>query len=131
MRLALCEVDIVPAQRHHLGGAQAVPVGNQQLGSPFTTAGFRKMVARLGVVAKFKFPVHPHMHGGVAVAVPVVPGRLHEPLDLGLREIFAGPQLDIGTTAGWVNCPIYGRWRHQLQGRFCHDNLLPQCASVP
>ena len=30
-------------------------------GSPFTTAGFRKMVARLGVAAKFKFPVHPHM----------------------------------------------------------------------
>jgi type 1 fimbriae regulatory protein FimB/type 1 fimbriae regulatory protein FimE len=30
-------------------------------GTPFTTAGFLKMVARLGVVAKFKFPVHPHM----------------------------------------------------------------------
>jgi len=30
-------------------------------GAPFTTAGFRKMVARLGVAAKFKFPVHPHM----------------------------------------------------------------------
>ncbi len=29
--------------------------------SPFSTAGFRKMVARLGVVAKFDFPVHPHM----------------------------------------------------------------------
>jgi site-specific recombinase XerD len=32
-----------------------------ELGSPFTTAGFRKMVARLGVAAKFKFAVHPHM----------------------------------------------------------------------
>jgi type 1 fimbriae regulatory protein FimB/type 1 fimbriae regulatory protein FimE len=30
-------------------------------GSPFTTAGFRKMVARLGVAAGFDFPVHPHM----------------------------------------------------------------------
>jgi type 1 fimbriae regulatory protein FimB/type 1 fimbriae regulatory protein FimE len=30
-------------------------------GSPFTTAGFRKMVARLGVAARFDFPVHPHM----------------------------------------------------------------------
>ena len=29
--------------------------------SPFTTAGFRKMVARLGVAAKFDVPVHPHM----------------------------------------------------------------------
>jgi integrase len=30
-------------------------------GAPFTTAGFRKLVARLGVAAKFGFPVHPHM----------------------------------------------------------------------
>jgi type 1 fimbriae regulatory protein FimB/type 1 fimbriae regulatory protein FimE len=30
-------------------------------GPPFTTAGFRKMVARLGVAAEFKFAVHPHM----------------------------------------------------------------------
>ena len=30
-------------------------------GSPFTTASFRKMVARLGVAARFDFPVHPHM----------------------------------------------------------------------
>jgi len=29
--------------------------------APFTTAGFRKLVARLGVAAKFDFPVHPHM----------------------------------------------------------------------
>jgi type 1 fimbriae regulatory protein FimB/type 1 fimbriae regulatory protein FimE len=30
-------------------------------GSPFTSAGFRKMIARLGVAAGFDFPVHPHM----------------------------------------------------------------------
>ena len=30
-------------------------------GAPFTTAGFRKMVARLGVAADFDLPVHPHM----------------------------------------------------------------------
>jgi type 1 fimbriae regulatory protein FimB/type 1 fimbriae regulatory protein FimE len=30
-------------------------------GAPFTTAGFAKMVARAGVVAGFKFAVHPHM----------------------------------------------------------------------
>ena len=30
-------------------------------GSPFTTAGFRKLLARLGVAAKFQFAVHPHM----------------------------------------------------------------------
>jgi type 1 fimbriae regulatory protein FimB/type 1 fimbriae regulatory protein FimE len=30
-------------------------------GAPFTPAGFRKMIARLGVAAGFDFPVHPHM----------------------------------------------------------------------
>jgi integrase len=30
-------------------------------GAPFTPAGFRKLIARLGVAAKFNFPVHPHM----------------------------------------------------------------------
>ena len=30
-------------------------------GSPFTTAGFRKMVARLGAAAGFNYAVHPHM----------------------------------------------------------------------
>ena len=30
-------------------------------GAAFTPAGFRKMIARLGVVAGFDFPVHPHM----------------------------------------------------------------------
>ena len=29
--------------------------------APFTTGGFRKLVARLGVAAGFEFPVHPHM----------------------------------------------------------------------
>jgi type 1 fimbriae regulatory protein FimB/type 1 fimbriae regulatory protein FimE len=30
-------------------------------GSPFTTVGYRKMIARLGEAARFSFPVHPHM----------------------------------------------------------------------
>jgi site-specific recombinase XerD len=30
-------------------------------GSPVTTAGFRKTVARLGEAADFRFGVHPHM----------------------------------------------------------------------
>jgi integrase len=30
-------------------------------GAPFTTAGWRKMVARLGVAAKLGFKAHPHM----------------------------------------------------------------------
>jgi integrase len=46
-------------------------VFTSERGVPFTTAGFRKMVARLGTTAKFDFPVHPHMlrHGcGYALA---------------------------------------------------------------
>jgi type 1 fimbriae regulatory protein FimB/type 1 fimbriae regulatory protein FimE len=30
-------------------------------GAPLTSAGFRKLIARLGVTAQFKFLVHPHM----------------------------------------------------------------------
>ena len=38
-----------------------------ECGSPFTTAGFRKMIARLGKATKIGFPVHPNMlrHGAV------------------------------------------------------------------
>jgi integrase len=36
-------------------------VFTSERGAPFSTAGWRKMVARLGVAAKFDFPVHPHM----------------------------------------------------------------------
>jgi integrase len=36
-------------------------VFTSERGAPFTTAGFRKMMARLGVAARFDFPVHPHM----------------------------------------------------------------------
>ena len=35
-------------------------------GSPFTTAGWRKMVARLGVAAKLGFKAQPHMFGTLA-----------------------------------------------------------------
>jgi integrase len=36
-------------------------VFTSERGAPFTTAGWRKMVARLGVVAKLGFKAHPHM----------------------------------------------------------------------
>ena len=36
-------------------------VFTSERGVPFTTAGFRKLVARLGVAAKFEFLAHPHM----------------------------------------------------------------------
>jgi site-specific recombinase XerD len=36
-------------------------VFTSERGAPFSPAGFRKMIARLGVAAGFVFPVHPHM----------------------------------------------------------------------
>jgi integrase len=36
-------------------------VFTSERGAPFTTAGWRKMVARLGVAAKLGFKAHPHM----------------------------------------------------------------------
>ena len=36
-------------------------VFTSERGSPFTPGGFRKMVARLGVAAKFDVAIHPHM----------------------------------------------------------------------
>jgi hypothetical protein len=39
--------------------AQSSFVFFSERGPPFTTAGFRKMVARLGEAARFKFGVHP------------------------------------------------------------------------
>jgi type 1 fimbriae regulatory protein FimB/type 1 fimbriae regulatory protein FimE len=36
-------------------------VFTSERGAPFTPAGFRKMVARLGVAADLGFPAHPHM----------------------------------------------------------------------
>ena len=36
-------------------------VFTSERGAPFTTAGWRKMMARLGVAAKLGFMAHPHM----------------------------------------------------------------------
>ena len=62
------------ASVHHIGGqemralralkrdqAAARFVFMTERGAPMTPAGFRKMLGRLGAIAKFQFPVHPHM----------------------------------------------------------------------
>jgi type 1 fimbriae regulatory protein FimB/type 1 fimbriae regulatory protein FimE len=62
------------ASVHHIGGqemralralkrehAGARHVFMTERGAPMTHAGFRKMLARLGIAAKLQFPVHPHM----------------------------------------------------------------------
>jgi site-specific recombinase XerD len=50
--------------RGHRQGGTLSPspfVFTSERGSPFTTAGWRKMVARLGVAAKLGIKAHPHM----------------------------------------------------------------------
>jgi hypothetical protein len=42
-------------------------------------------------------------HGGVAMAIAVVTGRLHQPADPGWRKILAWAQICVGLTARWLN----------------------------
>ena len=58
-------------------------------------------------------------HRGVPVAPSVALGGLEQPLDLGLRQVFAGAQVGIGT-ARRPNCSYFGVRCHQLEMRFCH-----------
>ena len=53
--------DEMRALRELKRGTQSPFVFVSERGAPFTTAGFAKMVARLGQEAKFKFRGHPHM----------------------------------------------------------------------
>jgi hypothetical protein len=49
-------------------------------------------------------------HCRVPVSVAIVPGRLHQPLDLFLGEVFADTVMIIRLTAP-RNCSLYRRWR--------------------
>jgi integrase len=48
-------------RRSHLGVSRPPLPLNSGVSSPFTTAGFARMVERAGVEAKLGFPAHPHM----------------------------------------------------------------------
>jgi type 1 fimbriae regulatory protein FimB/type 1 fimbriae regulatory protein FimE len=55
-----------PLQGDEMRALRALPrtspfVFVSERGAPFTTAGFAKMIARLGLQADFKFGLHPHM----------------------------------------------------------------------
>ena len=67
-------------------------------------------------------PVGHQDHRGVAVAPAVLPGRVHQPLDLGLGQVLAGAQLAVGEPLRG-NCSIYGGWRDQLEVPFGHALL--------
>ena len=61
---------------------------------------------------------HKH-HRGVPVAPAVLPGGVHQPLDLGLGQVLAGAQLAVGRPLRG-NCSIYGGWRDQPEVPFGH-----------
>jgi hypothetical protein len=58
-------------------------------------------------------PVGRQDHRGVPVAPTVLPGRVHQSLDLGLGQVLAGPELAVGKSLGGT-CSIYGDWRCRL-----------------
>jgi hypothetical protein len=74
-------------------------------------------------------PICHQDHAGVPVAVAIVPGRLHQLLDLGLSQVFAAAQLGIGL-ASRGNCSFYGVRGDQLQMRFRHDFQGPLQSTV-
>ncbi len=53
------EMRALRALKREDGGSRFVFMTER--GAPMTPAGFRKFFARLGVVGKFPFPIHPHM----------------------------------------------------------------------
>src|SRR5215467_7343310 len=70
-------------------------------------------------------PVGDQHHGGIAVAVAILPGSTDQAGDLAIGEVLAGADLGVtfaGRRAPAIgNCPNNGGWRHQRQMRICHD----------
>jgi hypothetical protein len=59
-------------------------------------------------------PVGHQNHRGIPMAPAVARGGLHEPLNLSLGQVFAGPQIAIPAPFR-RNCSFYGAWRDQLE----------------
>ena len=75
---------------------------------------------------------HQH-HRRVAMAPTVLPGGVHEALDLGLRKVLAGSQRGIWQARG-RDCSIFDAWSYEFQVRFRHgvwpsqsERLFGQC----
>src|SRR5262245_9271407 len=60
-------------------------------------------------------PVGKQDHRGIPVAVAVVNGCLHQPLDLLLSEILPHPVMRIGQPTA-PNCSLFGGWRGRGRG---------------
>ena len=55
-------------------------------------------------------------HGRVPVAMAVVPGSLHKPFDLTLRQVFPLAVVRVGQATS-ANCSLYRGWWLGLMGR--------------
>ena len=62
-------------------------------------------------------PIAHQDHRGVAVAPSAVAGCLEQLFDLGLGQVFAGPQFGIGAPSRG-DCPFFSCWGYQLEGGF-------------
>ena len=62
-------------------------------------------------------------HGRVPMAMAVVPGSLHEPLDLTLGQVLTLAVMGVRQAAS-ANCSLYRGWRLGLMGRIHWDKTL-------
>ena len=66
-------------------------------------------------------PVGDQHHGGIAMAVAILPGGIDQAGDLAIGEVLAGADLGVAFAArrapAIANCPNNGGWRHQRQMR--------------
>src|SRR6516165_6319645 len=65
-------------------------------------------------------PVGKKHHGRVPVAMAVIPGSLHKPFDLTLRQVFTLAVVGVGEAAS-ANCSLYRGWWLGLTGRIHWD----------
>src|SRR6516225_6679095 len=103
-----------PDMQAAMGEVDGVPAQRHQLGRPRPV------------------PVGDQHHGGIAVAVAILPASIDQAGNLAISEVLAGADLGVTFAARRVwaiaNCPNNGGCRHQRQMRICHDfSGLFQC----
>ena len=72
-------------------------------------------------------PVGDQHHGGIAVAVAILPSSIDQAGNLAIGEVLAGADFGITLAArrapAIANCPNNGGWRYQCRMRICHEFL--------
>src|SRR5215475_5833786 len=65
-------------------------------------------------------PIADQDHGCVAVALPVLAGRLHQPLDFTRCKVLALAIFSVGKALWSFNCSVLVGWRLSSKSRFGH-----------